>query len=383
MQAFTGQPEEWNALIASLPNPHLLQTWEWAQVKATYGWQPMSFVWRDQSSGASSLQMHIEASAIILKRVISIVGFSSKMCILYCPKGPLMDWGNSSTRRRVLDDLQRFAQQQGGIFLKLDPDVVLGYGIPGSQEFVEDASGHAVMADLTQRGWRFSSDQIQFRNTVLIDLSPSEEDVLARMKQKTRYNIRLADKKGVTIRTGSIDDLHMLYQMYAETSIRDGFVIRNEQYYRTVWTTFMRAGRSKITPSAESLIAEVDGEPIAAIFVFYFAGRGYYLYGMSRVVHRDKMPNYLLQWEAMRRTKASGCKTYDLWGAPEFIAETDPMWGVFRFKEGLGGQVLRTLGAWDYAPNHFWYKLYTEFMPRILNVMRSRGTRSTKQEIDA
>ncbi len=161
----------------------------------------------------------------------------------------------------------------------------------------------------------------------------------------------------------------MLYKMYAETSVRDGFVIRDEDYYQTVWQAFMESQ----SPTCEPLIAEVDGEPVAAIFVFYFAGRAYYIYGMSREAHREKMPNYLLQWEAMRRAKAVGCSLYDLWGAPDEFNENNSMWGVFRFKEGLGGQVVRTLGAWDYTPRPFWYKLYSEVIPRVLDVMRSRG----------
>ena len=138
----------------------------------------------------------------------------------------------------------------------------------------------------------------------MIDLSPSEDEMLARMKQKTRYNVRLAGKKGVTVRTGTLEDLPMLYKMYAETSVRDGFVIRDEGYYQTVWQTFMQSE----SPKCEPLIAEVEGEPVAAIFVFYFAGRAYYIYGMSREAHREKMPNYLLQWEAMQRAKAAGCQ---------------------------------------------------------------------------
>jgi lipid II:glycine glycyltransferase (peptidoglycan interpeptide bridge formation enzyme) len=94
---------------------------------------------------------------------------------------------------------------------------------------------------------------------------------------------------------------------------------------------------------------------------------------MSRNAHREKMPSYLLQWEAIKRAKARRCKVYDLWGAPDVFDESDSLWGVFRFKEGLGGEVIRTLGAWDYAPNVFWYKLYTEVMPRVLKLMRSRG----------
>ena len=241
------------------------------------------------------------------------------------------------------------------------------------------------MAELKRRGWKYSSDQIQFKNTILIDLLASEDELLARMKQKTRYNIRLAEKKGVLLRIGTSNDLDMLYKMYAETSVRDGFVIRNEEYYKTVWHMFMPTSQSPMTnnqlPSAEPLIAEVDNEPVAAIFVFYFASRAYYVYGMSRDLHREKMPTYLLQWGAMQRAKANGCTVYDLWGAPDVFDESDSMWGVYRFKEGLGGSVMRTLGAWDFAPNPLWYKLYSEIIPRLLDVMRSRGKAKTRQSL--
>lgn len=234
-----------------------------------------------------------------------------------------------------------------------------------------------MTSELKRRSWRFSSDQIQFKNTVQINLSASEDEMLAHMKQKTRYNIRLAEKKGVTVRIGAQADLPMLYKIYAETSVRDGFVIRNEEYYQTVWQTFMQSSE----PDAEPLIAEVNGEIVAAIFIFYFAGRAYYVYGMSREAYREKMPNYLLQWEAMKRSKARGCFVYDLWGAPDEFNENNSLWGVFRFKEGLGGEVIRTLGAWDFAPNPFWYKMYSEIIPRVLDLMRSRGKQRTRQAI--
>ena len=213
--------------------------------------------------------------------------------------------------------------------------------------------------------------------------------MLARMKQKTRYNVRLAEKKDVAVRVGTADDLSMLYKMYAETSARDGFVIRDEGYYQTVWRLFMSnvEGQRSSTvygqPSAVPLIAEVDNEPVAGIFLFMFAGRAYYVYGMSRDAHREKMPTYLLQWEAMKRAKAAGCAVYDLWGAPETFDESDSMWGVYRFKEGLGGRVVRALGAWDYAPNRLWYKMYSEIIPRVLDVMRTRGKMKTRQNLSA
>jgi lipid II:glycine glycyltransferase (peptidoglycan interpeptide bridge formation enzyme) len=374
----------WDQLISKLPNPHFLQTYEWGQLKAKYGWIPYYAVWTDDGKFQVSTNYqlpftnHCVAATLILKKQILNRGFAARLSILYAPKGPLLNWKNDELRNRVLNDLQSYAKKQGAIFLKIDPDIVLGRGVPDSEGDVTEDSGQAARLELTLRGWVYSSDQIQFQNTVLIDLSATEEEMLARMKPKTRYNVRLAEKKGVAIRTGTVDDLPMLYKMYAETSVRDGFVIRDEEYYLTVWKLFMQSTVNG-QPSAIPLIAEVDNQPVAAIFLFMFAGRAYYVYGMSRNLHREKMPTYLLQWEAMKLAKAGRCAMYDLWGAPEIFDESDSMWGVYRFKEGLGGEVLRTLGAYDFVPNKLWYKLYTEVMPRMLNVMRSRGKERTKQ----
>ena len=382
MIPFTGDSQSWNELIASLPMPHLLQTWEWSQVKAKYGWQPMPFIWDDPQT-ASSRPL---AAAMVLKRSLPVGGFARRLCVLYIPKGPNLDWNDSGLRVRVLGDLQELAKQQGAIFVKLDADVALGQGVPETENAVEFSVGQVTRSELLQRGWRFSQDQIQFRNTVLIDLSPGPDELLRRMKQKTRYNIHLAQKKGVTVRVGTADDLPMLYRMYAETSVRDGFLIREEGYYQTVWRTFGApppGTTSPLNPFHEALIAEVDGEAVGAVSLFYFAGQAIYLFGMSRDEHREKMPNYLLQWEAMQRAKALGCKIYNLWGAPDEFDQSDSLWGVFRFKEGLGGYVSRTLGAWDFTPNPMLYKMYTEVLPRIMDFMRRRGKARTRQSLGA
>jgi lipid II:glycine glycyltransferase (peptidoglycan interpeptide bridge formation enzyme) len=382
MLAFTGSPPEWNKIVANLPGSHLLQTSEWAQVKEIYGWQPLPFVWYDHQSDGTLDGDKVIAAAMILKKEISYAGVSTRIGIFYSPKGPLLNWSDNAIRQRVLDDLENFTRQRAGIFMKIDPDLELGRGIPGSTEAIENGPGVGTVDELMQRGWRFSADQIQLRNTVMVGLSRSEEEIFARMKQKTRYNIRLASKKGVTVRHGTLEDLPMLYSMYAETSIRDGFVIRNQEYYARVWSEFMNEKPLDYSPTAVPLIAEVGGEPVAAVFVYLFSERAYYIYGMSREVHREKMPNHLLQWEAMRYAKSMGCRQYDLWGAPDTFTEEDSMWGVYKFKEGLGGEVVRTLGAWDYAPHPLWYKLYSETMPRILSVMRNRGKRHTKHQLD-
>src|SRR5262249_9880557 len=143
--------------------------------------------------------------------------------VLYAPRGPLLDWANASLRDQVLDELQDLARRERAIFIKIDPDLPLAAGAPGAER--PNPAGQALQAELARRGWVFSQDQIQFRNTVCLDLARSEEALLAGMKPKTRYNIRLAERKGVLVRPGSLDDLELLYRLYAETSVRDGFVI--------------------------------------------------------------------------------------------------------------------------------------------------------------
>jgi peptidoglycan pentaglycine glycine transferase (the first glycine) len=362
----------WDSLIATLPGAHFLQTWEWAQTKARLGWQPLPRVWHNG-------QGRPVAAAMVLQRRLGSHGPAARLSVMYVPKGPLCDWENADLRRRLLDDLANLARRHGAIFIKMDPDVCLGTGIPGSPQALESATGLAMLDDLRQRGWHLSDEQIQFRNTLLVDLTPDMDTLLANMKQKTRYNVRLAQRKGVTVRPGTAADLRMLYCMYAETSVRDGFVIRDEDYYLSVWNTFMDAGM------AEPLVAEVEGQAVAGVVIFRFAGRAWYLNGMSAArdqAQREKMPNHLLQWEAMCRAKADGCHTYDLWGAPDIFDESDSLWKVYRFKEGFGGQVVRHIGAWDLPIRPLFYRLYTQILPRLLDIMRRRGKERTRQWSD-
>jgi peptidoglycan pentaglycine glycine transferase (the first glycine) len=385
-------PLQWNTAVAGLCGAHILQTWEWGKVKSKFGWQPNFLFWFREDDLYTLSVNHfpvklkeklLVAAGLILQRNIRIGGFSKRMGVIYAPKGPLLDWSDSPLRHRVLTDLKEYAQRQSAIFIKIDPDLELGTGIPGNPGSCEHHLGVSVTNELKIEGWQFSEEQVQFRNTVLINLEHSEEEMLDNMKQKTRYNINLAMRKGVIIRAGKPADIDMLFRMYAETSIRDGFVIRNDSYYREVWNVFMfNQGPIRLDqPVAEALVAEVDGEPVAGAIIFRFAGKAWYLYGMSRLAHRDKMPNYLIQWEAIKRAKAAGCTVYDLWGAPDEFVETDPMWGVFRFKEGLGGTVHRYLGAWDYPVNRMLYRLYSKTLPGLLDIMRKHGKASTKQVV--
>ncbi len=368
MLEITPDPQSWNELVAGLPGGHVLQTSQWAQVKAAGGWDAHYLTW--PGDGGQTI-----AAALVLERALSLRGLHTGLKVLYIPRGPLLDWSNPDLRRQVLDDIQAFARRRRAIFIKIDPEVVIGRGIPGSENDVLDPTGQALSAELNARGWTFSPDQIQFRNTAMLDLDGGEADWLARMKQKTRYNIRLAERKGVSVRKGGPQDFPLLYRMYAETSLRDGFVIRPESYYTHVWQAFSVAGM------ADALIAEAEGEAIAGLFLFHLRERAWYLYGMSRNEHRERMPNYLLQWEAMRLASQCGANVYDLWGAPDEFDESDSMWGVFRFKDGLGARVVRTLGAWDFPVRPVLYRMYTRVLPEILNVMRRRGRQRTRQEV--
>ena len=366
------QPDEdtlsrdWNRVLESLPQAHILQTSEWALAKKQNGWTPTYMRWNANDGS-------IIGAAMVLERSLSLP-LGLNITVLYCPKGPTLDWKDTELRETVLKGLELYAKNRRAVFLKIDPDVVLGWGAVGSENLTEAALGHVIKAELVKRGWKFSDDQIQFRNTVLIDLDRSEDEILAAMKQKTRYNIRLATKKGVSVRRGDLSDIPMLYAMYATTAVRDNFVIRHEAYYASLWKSFFEASM------AEFLIAEFNNQPIAAIVLFHFAGVSRYMFGMSLEAQRDLMPNYLLQWEAIRLSKSLGCHTYDLWGAPDVFDESDSMWGVYRFKEGFNGMTTRHLGAWDYTSRPFLYTLYTKTLPKILDLMRSKGKAENRKQ---
>jgi peptidoglycan pentaglycine glycine transferase (the first glycine) len=327
-------PTRWNTALAGLPYRHVLQTWEWGQFKGRWGWTPRYFLNEEHT-----------AATLVLRRTFSPL----KLNILYVPRGPALDYSDGALVDQVLGDLVAVARRDRAIFVKIDPDL--------------DQPDRSILLD---RGWRYSAEQIQFRNTMLIDLTRGEDELLAAMKPKTRYNVRLAQKKGVEIRPGDLGDLDLLYHLYAETARRDGFIIRPIDYYRDAWGSFIQSGL------AHPLIAAVAGQAIAGLILFHFADRAWYMYGMSSALHREKMPNHLLQWEAMRWAKAHGCTVYDLWGAPDELNESDAMWGVYKFKEGLGADFAPHAGAHDFVVSRPGYWLYTQAMPRVLGVMRRR-----------
>jgi lipid II:glycine glycyltransferase (peptidoglycan interpeptide bridge formation enzyme) len=359
--------DEWNGVLADRLGGHLLQSWEWGELKRAVGWTADRLLWEGTPGQAW-------AGAQVLRRRM---GGTGGLCVAYCPRGPALDWSRLQDVERQLEDLEGLARAPGVVFLKIDPDVPVGYGVPGEAEAADAPAGIRVREILTRRGWRESPDQIQFRNTLVLDLHPGEERLLAGMKQKTRYNIRLAERAGVSVRLASPEDFPLLYRLYAETSVRDGFVIRPAEYYAQAWGTFQAAGL------AQAFLAEVEGEGVAGLVIYRFGTTASFLYGMSSDRQREKMPNYLLQWHAIRWARARGCQRYDMWGAPQALDESDPMWGVVRFKLGFGARMVRSLGAWDFTARPAVYAAATRVLPRLLALLRARGRRRTRLSLEA
>jgi len=347
------QAQDWDRILLDLPNPHVLQSWEWGAFKARHGWRADRLLFRQGEQ--------VVAAASLLQRTLPRLPVS----ILYVPKGPLLDWTDLPLAADVLAALERVARRRRALLLKIDPDVYYPDAAPA---FSSRPANAPRLADLLRaRGWRFSGEQVQFRNTVLLDLRRSEDEILATMKQTTRRNVRLATRRGTTVRRGTSADFGAFYRLYAETAQRQGFVIRPPDYYFDAWGSFLKKGLAHL------LLAEFAGELIAGLMLFTFGPTAWYMYGASSRLHRRQMPNQLLQWEAIRTARAQGCTLYDLWGAPDRLVETDPMWGVYRFKLGLGGRLARGLGAWDYPVYRAGYRLYAKILPRYLGWLKRRS----------
>jgi len=302
---------QWTQFIARYPQAHLLQQAEWGALKADFGWKPVYV-----AAG--------EAGAQILFRSLPM-GFS----IAYIPKGPL-----GSDLEPLWSLIDAVCREKRAVFVKVEPDAWEG-------EF-------AGTDQLQQAGFRPSPHALQPRRTIVLDLHGDEEEILSRMKQKTRYNIRLAARKEVAVEAS--DDLETFARLIEVTGERDAFGVHTPDYYRRAYELFHPSGTCQL------FLASYQGQPLAGLMVFAVGDRAWYLYGASNNQQRNRMPTYLIQWEAIRWAKEKGCASYDLWGVPDypedgleenFSNRSDGLWGVYRFKRGFGGELLRACSAWD------------------------------------
>jgi lipid II:glycine glycyltransferase (peptidoglycan interpeptide bridge formation enzyme) len=186
---------------------------------------------------------------------------------------------------------------------------------------------------------------VQPPSTVVLDLSPSEEELLAAMKSKTRYNVRLSLKKGVTVTECGEEQLDAWYRLYRETGIRDRIAVHAEEYFREMFRLSRRYGRG--APEYRLLMARHDGDLLAGIVVAFRGARAWYPFGASAGLKRNLMPTYALQWRAIQLARSRGCESYDLFGIPPAPDPRHPMHGLYQFKTGFGGKVVNRYGCWD------------------------------------
>ncbi|MBI2848889.1 MAG: peptidoglycan bridge formation glycyltransferase FemA/FemB family protein [Chloroflexi bacterium] len=308
----------WDEAIAQMPTGHVLQTFEWGEVKKRYGWEPMRLLFRRGG--------YPVAAASVLRKKLTLLPWS----IMYVAKGPCLDPQDRPATLFVLDHLKKLAQQEGALLIKVDPDI-------GADD--QETAGLLLSA-----GFIPSREQVQFINTMIVDLRPPVENLYKSLHSSTRRNIRLAQKKGVCIKDGSEADFALFYDVYEETSRRDGFIIRSFDYYQFLWWLFWRHGMAKV------FLAEYENEVLAGCIIMHLGRKAWYMFGSSRGSHRELNPNHLLQWEIIRWAKEAGIEVYDMWGLPAILEPGQPMWGLVQFKQGFGGRVQRWAGAYDYVP---------------------------------
>ncbi len=204
---------------------------------------------------------------------------------------------------------------------------------------------------------RRSFAEVQPASTVVLDLRPEAAAVLAAMKPKTRYNIKLAERRGVRVFEDEGGRLEDWYGLYRETSRRDRITVHSPAYYRTLFDLARVYGAG--APSLRLLLAEVKGELVAGIIVAMHRGRATYLYGASSDRHRSAMPNYALQWRAIELARGNGCESYDFFGIPPSEDPGHPMAGLYQFKTGFGGRILNRYGCYDVVLRRLVYGAYS------------------------
>jgi len=336
-QPYTETDAEWDDFVINHPNGSILQTTNWARLKNRFGWSSQR-VWMRRDG-------RLVAGAQVLFRSVAI----GIVKMGYIPHGPLVEWGDDEQVEVLFNYIDQAAYKRGAGMLKLEPRI-----------WQDEISSDSWAAVFDRYGCVTSPDTIQPPRTILIDLRPTEDNILAAMKQKTRYNIRLAEKKGVTVREGSSIDLTAFNRLMQLTGKRDGFGIHQPEYYRAAYELFA-------PDHAAIFLAEYEGKPLAGVMVFAWGKTAAYFYGASSDEERQRMPAYAAQWTAIRWAKRRGCRVYDLWGIPDaeeaeleadFTERQEGLWPVYRFKRGFGGEIKRTVGAADRVYNQTLHRLY-------------------------
>lgn len=347
-EVFENEKGIFNDYVAKSPVGDLLQSFEWGELKKrSGGWQPIRLAAFDGEQ--------VVGTVSILKRKLPKVN----KCIFYAPRGPVCDFSNVEVVRALADAVRELGARHGAILFKVDPPVT--------------SDNTEAVRVLTESGFVEVSDVhgfggVQPRCVMQLDLTPTLEEVLAGCKPKWRYNIRLAEKKGVIVRVGENEaDLALFYDVLKETAERDRFLVRGFEYYKHMWDTLVVPGYARL------FLTEYEGEVVAGALSFIFGDKCWYTYGASSNRHRNVMPNHLMQWRMIEWAKESGCSWYDFRGVSQEkdSSSSDHLSGLNRFKEGFGARFVEYIGEFDTSYSPAWYWAWTTLKPKAISFMKS------------
>jgi lipid II:glycine glycyltransferase (peptidoglycan interpeptide bridge formation enzyme) len=298
----------WDQLLLAQPEANLLQSWKWGELQSRFGWNVERLVFHEGRAGVCSLQ-----------RSASLYPGGA---VFYVPRGPVVA---ERERLLVLDALEQRATAGHGLVLRVEPNVAVGDEWPAFFEGRGFTRATAVQPEATR----------------LLRIDLEAEALKAGFKPKTRYNLNLAEKKGVTVRAAR--DVATFARLAADTGKRQGIHLPGVAYYQAALELFGPSDEVRL------YLAEHEGDTLGGIMVFRFGKTAYYLFGGSSDHKRELMPNYLLHWQAMLDFRALGCDTYDWWGIPEEPAPDHPWFGLYRFKTGFGGETVRYIGLYEHV----------------------------------
>ncbi len=312
--------QQWRDFVAGAPTGDVLQCMEWGELKARTGWQPYTVAVTDGG--------RIVAGAMALKRPAPL-GRS----LIYCPRGPVADPSDVAAFGCLMDGLREFAREHRAILLKIDPPIS---GELAATAFREDGLRPAPVKD---EGFGGTQPRAVMKTGPLED----DETLLMRFKPKTRYNIRLAERKGVQVTGGATrDDLGEFYALLQETAVRDGFSVRDFQYFSDLWDCIIDRGLGRL------FLARHEGKLLSGAINFILGRQCWYVYGASSAELRKLMPNHLLQWRMMQWARDQGCEVYDFRGvALDRPGAGEHLAGLARFKAGFAAEYVEYVGEWD------------------------------------
>jgi len=320
--------QEFEEFIQHHPKGNFAQSVLWGKQKPLWKWD--AILCRDENG-------KIKGAMSFLTR--KMPGFGQYL--MYSCRGPVCDLDDKDTLYELLDGAKALAKEYKAYCIKIDPDVPAQ-----KQDFARLLTDYGFT--LKSGGKNFEAIQPKFVFRLDVE-GKTEEEIQAGFHQKWRYNIRVAERKGVEVRICGKEQIPAFADLMLTTGVRDGFVTRKPEYFSAML--------DNLGEHARLYMAFHEDKPIAGTLAIHYGDKVWYLYGASSNEHRNLMPNYLLQWRMIQWAVEEGCRVYDFRGVSGDISEDNPLYGLYRFKQGFGGDFTEFVGELDYVVKPFTYHL--------------------------